>query len=66
MNVIEQFQNVKKMMIQDEIDLNVRNRFNEALSNVGLSEDKISEMNGVLDNLDKQMAYESYKMNYEK
>jgi len=63
-NIIEQVQNVAKKMIQDEVDLNARNRFNETLSKVGLSKDKISEMNSMLDNLDRQMAHESYKKYY--
>ncbi|MEM4994785.1 hypothetical protein WKH56_19685 [Priestia sp. SB1] len=66
MNTIEQFQNVKKKMIQDEIDLNARNKFNSVLSKIGMSDEKMHEMNSMLDDIDKQMAYESYKTNYEK
>ncbi|MFK7678641.1 hypothetical protein ACI3ER_11425 [Bacillus sp. Wb] len=64
MNIIDQVNSDVKKMVQDEIDLNARSKFIDILSKIGISDEKISSVNGILDDLDKQMAHESYRENY--
>lgn len=64
-NIIGEVHNGVKKWIQDEVDSSMRDNFIKSLTTMGLSNDKVSEINNILDDLDIAMAHAAYKKYYE-